>query len=322
MCTHLYTVARSVIWGRNKDRVRTVWRILIPLLAGLVTFVVSLVAALSAGALMGTALVVAWITTVLVVFGVVCVVARDLDRRPFSEYGYRISRGWWVDLIAGVVLGSLIIVMTFLIGFQLGTVTLPEDGLVIGSVSLLWLLVFFIGFIAIALWEELVFRGVFMTNGVEGLIERDHSQSFAIAVALIGSSVVFALINVPGAVSEGHSPWLTALWTFSAGLLWGIAYILTGELALPMGLHFGANYVSSNVFGIAGVAELAGVPTIFVVESTTTGVTAPMDGLPYVVSNVVGIALVAGWCYWRRGVVKPAIGHPQSRNKSKHDAPF
>ncbi|WP_331232631.1 CPBP family glutamic-type intramembrane protease [Natronorarus salvus] len=266
---------------------------------------------------MGTVLVVAWIATALVVFVVVRATARHLDQRPFVKYGFRISREWWADLIAGIVLGSLTIVMTFLVSYRFGWLILPEGGLMIGSVSPVWLSAFFIGFIAVAFWEELVFRGVFMINGIEGLTERGHSRVPAALFALIGSSVVFALINVPGAVSEGHSAWFTALWTLSAGLLWGVAYLLTGELALPIGLHLGFNYVSSNVFGINGVAELEGVPTVFVVESTTTGLTAPMSGIPIIVSNVFGIVLVICWCYWRGGSLTFSLGTLQPRTDSQ-----
>lgn len=320
MLTHLRRIPRTVIWGERRDRIRSVWRILVPLIVGLGTFISTFVAALAAGAPTGRVALMAWLATALVVFGVVRTSARYLDQRPFSEYGYRISRSWWLDFVAGLVLGSLIIGLTLLIAVQLGSARLPDDGSVVGSVSLPWLTTFFIGFVGVAFWEELVFRGVVMTNGIEGLSERGYSRSTAEAVALIGNAAVFAVVHVPGALAEGHSPWLTALWTFSAGLVFGIGYLLTGELALPMGLHLGINFVSGNVFGLAGIAAMEGVPTVFVIQSTATGIAAPMSGGPLLVSIAVGCALVVGWCYWRQGVVKSALDHLQKRTESRRDS--
>lgn len=319
MFARLRTIARTVIRGERGDRIRSVWRISVPLIAGLGTFTGTFVAALAVGAPTGMAALVAWVTTALVVLGVVRTSARYLDRRPLSEYGYRISHGWWLDLVAGVALGSLVIVLTLLIAFQLGSARLPDEGSVVGSVSLPWLATFLIGLVGVAFWEELVFRGVVVTNAIEGLGERGCSRSAAEAAALIGSAAVFAVVHVPGALAEGGSPWSTALWTFSAGLLFGVAYLLTGELALPMGLHLGINYVSGNVFGIAGIAAMEGVPTVFVVESTATGLAAPMSGIPILVSIGVGCALVAGWCYWRQGTLESALNHPQSRTEPGRD---
>lgn len=174
-----------------------------------------------------------------------------------------------------------------------------------------------VGFAAVAFWEELVFRGVFLTNGIEGLLERGHARSIAVPAALFGSAVVFALVHVPGALSEGYSPWLTALMIFSMGLLFGIAYLLTGELALPMGLHLAINFVSGNVFGIEGISTMEGVPTLFAFETAESGLAAPMSGVPILVSLAVGCALVVGWCYRRRGLSNPLSFGPEAESDGR-----
>jgi uncharacterized protein len=282
------------------NRVRATWRVLLPLLVALLVFSISVASLVATGLPMGTVLLASWLVTTLVTVGTVLFGARYLAQRSVSEYGYRITRGWWLDFVAGVGFGSLIVVLAFLIAYQARTVTLLDSGLTIDSVSLLWLGAFLIGFIAVALWEELVFRGVFMTNAIEGVGSRGYSRSIAVAAALLGSSAVFALVHIPGSVSEGHSAVLTALWTLSGGVLFGVAYLLTGELALPMGLLLGLNYVSGNILGIAGVAQLDGVPVVLSVDATTSGLMAPMDGLPIVISIIVGISFVIGWCYWQQ----------------------
>lgn len=180
----------------------------------------------------------------------------------------------------------------------MGSVTVGEAEQLIGTVSLLWLALFCLGFIGVAFWEELVFRGVFIVNGIEGVSNRGHSQATAALIALIGSVAVFALLHIPGGVDQGHSPWLIAMWTASLGLLTGLAYLLTGELALPMGLHFAINFIPINVIGLSPTATMEGVPTIVSIESASTGFAAPMVGLPITVANLIGCIVIVAWFYW------------------------
>lgn len=294
------TVARSLVWGNRTDRVRAVWRIGIPIFAGLIAFVGSFAVASTFDLPAGRVQVVPFVTTPIVVYGVVRGTARYLDRRPMTAYGYRVSRDWWLDAVGGVALGTVIVLLTGLIGYQVGSVNVSGAEPALSSTSALWLAVFFVGFVGVAFWEELVFRGVFVLNGVEGVAERGYPRSIAVAAALLGSSAVFAIVHVPGGVAYGQPPSLIALWTLSFGLLTGIAFLLSGELALPMGLHLAINFVPINVVGLSPTATMDGVPTVVTVESAATGVAAPTVGLPITVANVVGCALVAGWCYWRR----------------------
>ena len=50
-----------------------------------------------------------------------------------------------------------------------------------------------------------------------------------------------------------NATWLTTFNIVIFGLLFGTGYVLTDELALPIGLHFGWDFVQGFVFGV--VAE-------------------------------------------------------------------
>jgi membrane protease YdiL (CAAX protease family) len=50
-----------------------------------------------------------------------------------------------------------------------------------------------------------------------------------------------------------NATWLSTFNIVTFGLLFGTGYVLTGELALPIGLHFGWDFVQGFVFGV--VAE-------------------------------------------------------------------
>src|SRR5690606_35671898 len=42
-------------------------------------------------------------------------VARVVDRRPFADYGFHLSRRWWVDFGFGLLLGAMLMALIFVI---------------------------------------------------------------------------------------------------------------------------------------------------------------------------------------------------------------
>jgi membrane protease YdiL (CAAX protease family) len=291
----LRSIGGSLVWSSSGDRIRTVWRVLIPVLAGLVTFPLSFVGAVILGAPLGIAALTGWLVTAPLVFVVVSQTARVLDRRRLSAYGFELGPDWFREAARGVAGGSLLVLIALGVSLGVGSVELPAGAILDGSASLLWLGLFLVGFVAVALWEELVFRGVVMTNLIEGARSLGYSRTIAQVTALLASATIFALVHVPGAVSEGHSAWLTVLWTGAAGLLFGLAHLLTGQLALPVGLHLGINYISGNVLGIAGIATMEGVPSLVALEAPTSGLWAPASGLPMILALLVACGVCLLW---------------------------
>jgi hypothetical protein len=104
------------------------------------------------------------------------------------------------------------------------------------------------------------------------------------------------------------------------GGLFGVAYLLTGQLALPMGLHLGVNYALLNVFGI-GSEALAGVPSVLAVESTATGLWSPSRGLPILIATLAGYVLVIAWIRVRRGTLAIRAVEGPVRARSERTEP-
>jgi membrane protease YdiL (CAAX protease family) len=86
--------------------------------------------------------------------------------------------------------------------------------------------------------EETLFRGVFF---------RLLDARFGSAVALVTISLVFGLIHLG---NPGADLWGGLAIGLAAGPLLGGAYLLTGRLWLPIGIHFAWNAAQSAVFGI------------------------------------------------------------------------
>jgi len=77
------------------------------------------------------------------------------------------------------------------------------------------------------------------------------------------------------------------------GLLFGTGYVLTGELAFPIGLHFGWDFVQGFVFGVVAEGKKYGSVLVFADDSSATLWT----GQPYgVEGGLMGTAaFIAGF---------------------------
>ncbi|WP_276259664.1 CPBP family intramembrane glutamic endopeptidase [Haloglomus litoreum] len=287
-----------VVRGRTDGRVRAVWRVLVPVLAGFITLQLAGATAFALGLNTGQMMVASFVATTLVMLLALGLSARYLDRRPVRAYGFNLSRDWWLDLVGGTVIGSLVVALTFVVGQQTGGLRVTGS-LSLGGTSPGWLLAFLVAFVGVALYEEFIYRGAFVTNTIEGLSERGVNPRVAAAGALLASTLAFAAIHLPGALAAGANPGLVVAKTGLLGGLLGVAYLRTGELALPMGLHLGVNYSLLNVFGI-GTEGLAGVPSLLAVEVTATGLWSPARGLPLFGSIATGYVLLFGWLRWRQ----------------------
>ncbi|MFC7006867.1 CPBP family glutamic-type intramembrane protease [Halalkalicoccus salilacus] len=81
---------------------------------------------------------------------------------------------------------------------------------------------------SIAVVEELVFRGYVLTNALEGLDLRGVSTTTTIVGAWSVSGLLFAFVHPAPTLVAG-------LHFLSSGLLLGLAYLVSGQLGLPIG---------------------------------------------------------------------------------------
>jgi hypothetical protein len=298
MIDTLTSVVSSIVYDRQGERVRATWRVLVPVLAGFVAFNLAGGGVATLGVTRGQMMLVSFGASTLVALGLLIFSSRYLDKRPVPEYGYHLSRDWALDLGAGVVCGMGVIGVTFLISHATGTLRVTGS-LISNGPAVFPLIAFFIAFVGVTFYEEFLFRGLFITNAAEGVSEHGFSDIGAVGSALLLSTIAFALVHLPSAVAHGSNVVLVATKTGLLGGLLGVAYILTGELALPMGLHLGVNYALMNVFGI-GATGFESIPSVIIVERLATGLWGPVHGIPIIVATLGGYAFVLMWTYWRQ----------------------
>ncbi len=160
------------------------------------------------------------------------------ERRPVLELP---MNRFWKDLGLGLLLGVVIF------GIVVGLMALA-DCYRISEIHFnpLGQAEWFLMFLMVAVFEEIIFRGVLFR-----LID-DRWNTF---VALLVSAVLFGVMHLP---NPGATLWSTAAIAIEAGLLLAAAYKWSGTLWVPIGIHWAWNYVQGNVFGLAVSGSKAG----------------------------------------------------------------
>jgi hypothetical protein len=120
--------------------------------------------------------------------------------------------------------------------------------------------------------------------------------------ALLLSALLFTLVHA-GAY---HHSWLPAVNVFAAGLLFTLAWHVSGGLWLPIGLHFTWNYLLGPVLGLAvsGSMALGRGWQVLVVRGPAPlsgGAFGLEGGLPVTLTTVIGMAALA----WRARLLRP-----------------
>jgi membrane protease YdiL (CAAX protease family) len=230
---------------------------------------------------------------------------RLLDRRPFSAFGFRLGAGWWLDLCFGMVLGALLMTILFLLELRLGWVEVTGSFEPRGDAPLVVsLLIPAATFICVGISEETVFRGYQLKNAAEGLNYPRLGPRAAILLAWVLSSVFFAVLHAdnPNATS------ISTLNIVLAGLMLGFGYVLSGELAVPIGLHITWNFFQGAVYGFPVSGFGAFGPTLLTTQQGgprlwTGGSFGPEGGLLVPGIMLLGMSLVALWTHLRTGKI-------------------
>lgn len=236
-------------WNTRERRVRALVRIALQLgvfvaFSLLVQFVFQRVERAGPGRLL-THGALHLVSTLLVVASV-WLGCRFLDRRAMPDLGLRISARWLIDAGFGAALGGLLMLGIFASESHFGWATYAA---VVHAPEGLWrfaaIPVVVVAFLSVAVVEELIFRGYQLVNLAEGFRSQWTSPAVALLGATLFSSLAFGLAHASNPHAEANAAGNIAL----AGAMLAAGFLLTGELAIPIGLHFGWNFFQ-NLFGM------------------------------------------------------------------------
>ena len=314
---------KNIFWNKEEMRVRAGWRFLaqfilsIALLNGFMFFLQKLVV-VRYGHIPTSMAEDPVGLTILIVFDEIVAVGmftlsiwicgRFLDKRRFVDFGLHINRRWWGHLLFGLLLGGFLMSLIFFIEMAAGWVTvtgyftashLPEENFLLGALPKIAM------FLGVGFREELLARGYQLTNLAEGLGKTRLGKRGSLIVATILSSMLFGLLHA----ANPNSTIMSTILIMVGGLMLAIGYILTGELAIPIGLHITWNFFQNVVFGFP-VSGYQAYPAYIIgleqngPELMTGGAFGPEAGLLGLGAMLLGMLIITLWVRWQDGKVK------------------
>lgn len=306
-------IIKTIFWNKDQARLRAGFRILIQLIAffvlmkglaalldvpGELTATLPVLVFLSvAGVRLSRVLISVWLS------------GRYLDRRSFASFGLHLDKNWWQEFAFGMGVGILLISCVFLIELSAGWITISDTFYTANGEQSFALnfLVFVILFVCVGFSEELMYRGYHLTNLAEGFKIKGIDSKYSIGIAVFLSSILFGIFHLGSPGASLISTVNIFLW----GILFATAYVLSGRLAIPIGIHVAWNLFQGNVFGfpVSGTTFSSEVATFFSIQQTgpelwTGGAFGPEAGLLGLLAILAGLVLIAVWARWRYGSIK------------------
>ncbi len=237
----------------------------------------------------------AWLSPLPVVFllGVTWICMR-LRRQRLAGVGLALDGSWGRQLLLGVAFGAAQMAAVTALILLAGGVRFELDparslaALAYGA----WV------FLCVAVLEELLFRGFVLQRLVEGLGARW-------ALALMAALFAVAHLGNPG--MDGITVATATLDNALGALLLGLAWLRTRSLALPMGIHFGWNWMQGSVLGfeVSGLAQAGWLhPQLLDRPQWLSGGTFGPEASVFAV--VVDLAAVLLLCRWKGMARRPS----------------
>ena len=290
----------------KEGRLRPTWRAILYTLAMLVgSFVIQiplvllLVVAVVVGAVDEASLVdlaasrpllvLSTLINLILILPLTYLFRRFLDGETVLSLGLARTRGWLRDVVAGLLLGTVLIGAIFAVEWAMGWLTVEGFRWQVQSPLLIManLLMYLLLMVAVAFYEELAYRGYILQN---------LNADCAVVVAVVASSLLFGLFH-------GLNPnvtWLALVNIFLAGVVLAACYLVTHSLWLPMAFHFSWNVVQGAIFSypVSGIESEGLLVTSTGGNSLLTGgAFGPEGGL--LSTAALCLALLFLWA-WKR----------------------
>jgi membrane protease YdiL (CAAX protease family) len=211
-----------------------------------------------------------------------------VEKQEPEKIGVKFNRYWWLQLILGAVLASgvlgLIIWYEAIMGWIILTPLFLSESLwfIAGLLA-----IYAINQSLVAFSEELVSRGY---------IQQNLATRLSTPLAILVTSIMFTSFHIWSMLYYAIPPISASIMFFNiilGGIMFGLAFVWTRTLWLPMGLHFGWNSMLYHIAGFRdeGLFQAQNVgPDIL-----TGGTVGPEAGLIGTVAFVFLIIIIWIW---------------------------
>jgi membrane protease YdiL (CAAX protease family) len=163
-------------------------------------------------------------------------VCTRLRRQPLASVGLAINGRWLRHIFIGTAVGTAMMLVVVSLIYAAGGVSFAFNP----ARSMNALVAAVVTFACVAMMEEMLFRGFVFQRLLDGI---------GVWGAQLVMAVLFAVAHSGNPNMEGATLFWATLDTALGALLLGFAYLRTGSLALPIGLHFGWNWAQGALLG-------------------------------------------------------------------------
>ncbi|MBE1513290.1 CPBP family intramembrane glutamic endopeptidase [Nesterenkonia halotolerans] len=289
---------RSTLWNAVDGKARVPWLILVPLVGAYGCLILVSEAAILLEMPLPLAQLLISGAPVVAALGLLRLSSHFLgDPRTLADYDVMVNAGWLRELLMGLGIGAVGVAIPYLIGLATGVlrVSATMDG---GDLPLgLGVLLVVAAMLCTGFWEELLLRGVFISNARDGL-RRWLSPSRALIGGLTISSLVFGLAHL----GQPEIPAFILTWIL-AGVVFGLIYLFSGNLALGIGAHAAFNITANTVFvrtDISGTEHFSALTRITVEsDASILGVGGAVEASGFLLVLALGLL----WIRLSTGVI-------------------
>lgn len=234
-------------------------------------------------------------------------VCTRLRREPLSSVGLRLGRRWMAEGGLGAVLGTAAILVIVGLIWAVGGVRLELDPARTAGALAYGLYLF----LCVAMFEEILFRGFVFQRLIDGA---------GVWWAQLALGLLFASAHWGNPGMEGPTQVVAMLDLALGAILFGLAYLRTRSLALPVGLHLGWNWAQGHLlgFGVSGIDYPGWFRPVFLglPEWLTGGEFGPESS---VFAVVIDLALIVALWKWRG---TPAARQPLGKTQPADPVPW
>jgi membrane protease YdiL (CAAX protease family) len=223
-----------------------------------------------------------WLQVILIM--AVSALCQAFRRNPLHDLTGKINKVWFRELLIGLMIGAMLMIIPAILLTMTGTIQWQLNKLspsaFVSGISVM---------LSAVLAEELLFRGFIFQRLID-------STGPWPAQLIIGGLFLLTHLNNPG--MTGLIKILASINIFIASLFFGIAYIKTKNLAMPIGLHFMANVMQGTIlgFGVSGEKEVSILTPI--VDKVPAWLTGGTFGLEASVPGLFLLVVISSALYF------------------------
>lgn len=178
------------------------------------------------------------LTLFVTVFGIVTpiIYCKCIEKRPLTSMGF-VKKHAIRDYLIGLLVGFAMFSAVILINVLTGAMTVEGISKNLGTRTMIFIIIFFVGFVIQGASEEIMVRGYFMTS-----LGAKHNMFLAVLI----SSAVFGIVHIgnPGFTFLGFVNIVLV------GILFGLYIICFDNIWGACALHTMWNFVQGNFYGV------------------------------------------------------------------------